>query len=50
MEPVHDRMPLMIAEKDIGSWLSDESAVQGLLRQEMPQLSAEREYEQQSFL
>ena len=50
MEPVHDRMPLMIAEKDIGSWLSDGSAVQGLLQQEMPHLSAEREYEQQSFL
>ena len=50
MEPVHDRMPLMIAEKDISAWLSDESAVQGLLRQEMPLLTAEREYEQQSFL
>ncbi|MBR0091597.1 MAG: SOS response-associated peptidase [Lachnospiraceae bacterium] len=49
MEPVHDRMPLMIAGKDINAWLSDESEVHDLLRREMPQLNAERDYEQQSL-
>ena len=49
MEPVHDRMPLMIEERDINTWLSDESAVHDLLRREMPVLEAEREYEQQTL-
>ena len=49
MEPVHDRMPLMIEERDINTGLSDESAIHDLLRREMPILEAEREYEQQSL-
>ena len=49
MEPVYDRMPLLIEKKDITLWLNDESAASELARGEMPELAAHREFEQMTL-
>lgn len=46
---VHDRMPLLLEEKDLRDWLYDDSFLQTALRRISPALSAYREYEQQSL-
>lgn len=42
----HDRMPLMIAEEDIVTWINDDSAVERFLAAEQPELEKRQEYEQ----
>lgn len=36
MQPVHDRMPVMVREEDIDAWLSDSSRTKDLLESEVP--------------
>ena len=45
----HDRMPLMIPEKNIRDWLFDNSAVRDFLSLEQPMLKKNQEYEQIRF-
>lgn len=49
MEPVHNRMPVMIGEKDVVAWLNNESAASEMVRGEMPALTAHREYEEMAL-
>ena len=49
MLPVHDRMPLMIAPEDVRDWIRDPGQTERLLTQPLPELSAERDYEQMSL-
>ena len=46
---VHDRMPLILEKRQIRDWLSDDSAVEDLLRQTPVLLDRETEYEQQTL-
>ena len=46
---VHDRMPLILEKSQIKDWLSDDSAVENLLRQTPVLLDRETEYEQQTL-
>ena len=46
MRPVHDRMPLMIAAEDVREWVCRPERAEVFLKQPLPQLHAEREYEQ----
>lgn len=46
MLPVHDRMPVMIAEGEITDWLFDSSQTSKFLKRKMPELKREQEYEQ----
>ena len=46
MRPVHDRMPLMIAPEDVRDWIARPERAEELLRQPLPELRAERDYEQ----
>ena len=43
MSPVHDRMPLMIEEKDVPDWLLEPGKTPEFLKMKMPLLSSERE-------
>ena len=36
MQPVHDRMPVMVREEDIDAWLLDASRTKDLLESEVP--------------
>lgn len=36
MKPVHDRMPVMVEEKDLGAWLADASRTSSLPQSEVP--------------
>ena len=49
MFPVHDRMPLMIEEKDVPDWLLEPRKTQEFLRMQMPELVREREDGQMSL-
>lgn len=49
MRPVHDRMPLMIPEDEVESWLSDTAKTADFLGKSMPALHFERPYEQLSL-
>ena len=50
MEPVHDRMPLILSgEEEVIPWVSDAAKAGDLLTKELPMLKAERPYEQMSF-
>ena len=49
MEPVHERMPLMIQPDSIDPWLYDEETPNDLLHANMLMLTVSREYEQQSL-
>ena len=49
MIKVHDRMPLILEKRQIRVWLSDDSAVEDLLRQTPVLLDRETEYEQQTL-
>lgn len=50
MMPIHDRMPLLISEENMRSWLLDAAFAAEYLKSEMPLLKVYREYEQMSFL
>ena len=49
MEPVHDRMPLILSGEEVLPWVSDIAAADAILIKELPMLKAERPYEQISF-
>ena len=49
MEPVHDRMPLILSGEEVIPWVSDAAKAGDLLTKELPMLKAERPYEQMSF-
>ena len=49
MEPVHDRLPLILSREEIGPWVSDLSEAGKILTGELPMLKAERPYEQITF-
>ena len=49
MSPVHDRMPLMIRPDAVEEWLFDPSRTEHFLTQPLPQLKAQRGYEQMSL-
>ncbi|MBR6229493.1 MAG: SOS response-associated peptidase [Eubacterium sp.] len=50
MERVHDRMPLMIPEKDVADWILEPGKTKEFLQMKMPQLESWQEFEQMSFL
>jgi len=50
MERVHDRMPLMIEERDVSDWIMEPGKTRELLHRKMPELHSEQEYEQLSFI
>ena len=49
MEPVHDRMPLILTGDEVLPWVSDAAKAGDILTKELPILKAERPYEQISF-
>ncbi|MCI1328020.1 MAG: SOS response-associated peptidase [Lachnospiraceae bacterium] len=49
MAPVHDRMPLMIEPDDAEMWLDDFESAAEMMRCEMPEVRAHRNYQQLSF-
>lgn len=49
MEPVHERMPVVLKEGQLSDWIYDEAAVKTILRQTPPKLRKETEYEQQKL-
>ena len=49
MIPVHDRMPLILAEDQIKDWIYDSCMTAELLRQPGPKLQRYQEYEQLSL-
>lgn len=49
MEPVHDRMPLILSGEEVLPWVSDAARASDILTKELPMLKAERPYEQISF-
>jgi putative SOS response-associated peptidase YedK len=49
MEPVHDRMPLILSGEEVIPWVNDLVKADDLLTKELPMLKAERLYEQMSF-
>lgn len=50
MEPVHDRMPLILEREEVVDWLLEDGASEELLRKKPPLLERRTEYEQMSFL
>lgn len=50
MKKTHDRMPLILEEKEIAEWLEDEEEWNRLLKKQPGELEKEAEYEQLSFL
>lgn len=49
MEPVHDRMPLILEREEAAAWLLEDGAVEGLLKKSPPPLERRTEYEQMSI-
>ena len=49
MRPVHDRMPLILSKEEVRPWVGNMEEAGGILTKELPQLLAERPYEQMTF-
>lgn len=49
MEPVHERMPLILEREEVVDWLLEDDAVQELLQKLPPLLERRTEYEQMSI-
>ena len=49
MEPVHDRMPLILEREEAVDWLLEDGAAEELLRKLPPMLEHRTEYEQMSI-
>lgn len=49
MEPVHDRMPLVLEREEAVDWLLEDGAAEKLLRKSPPLLERRTEYEQMSL-
>lgn len=50
MQPVHDRMPLILERNEIEKWLNENQMVEDFLRKTPAQLERRAEFEQMSFL
>lgn len=50
MQPVHDRMPLILPENQLRDWIYDQEAALQMLAQPSPLLQSVREEEQQTLL
>lgn len=49
MEPVHDRMPLLLEETEVMDWILDSGRTDSFLRKAPPLLNRSTDYEQMSF-
>ena len=49
MQPIHDRMPLILSEEEAASWILDESRTEELLRKVPAPLERGTDYEQLRF-
>ena len=49
MRPVHDRMPLILSKEEVRPWVGNMEEAGTILTKELPQLVAERPYEQMTF-
>ncbi len=49
MQPVHDRMPLILERNEVESWICDDAATQFLLKKTPLPLKQYQDYEQQSL-
>lgn len=49
MEPVHDRMPLILEREEVETWILDDKAAEYLLHKMPVLLERSTEYEQLSF-
>ena len=49
MKPIHDRMPLILAEDQTQDWIRDPARTREILLTEPPTLQVERDYEQLSL-
>lgn len=49
MEPVHDRMPLILEQEEAAAWLLEDDAAEGLLQKSPSPLERRTEYEQMSI-
>ena len=49
MRPVHDRMPLILTKEEVRPWVGNMEEAGAILAKELPQLVAERPYEQMTF-
>ncbi len=47
--PVHERMPLILEEKEIRLWIENDSAINSFLNKASPLLESRQEYEQMSL-
>lgn len=49
MSPVHDRMPLILSEEEIRSWIFDDTRIREFLKKTSPILNRSQEFEQLSL-
>lgn len=49
MEPVHDRMPVMIEKSNIADYIKDSQAAMEMIKEPMPELLRSSDYEQLSL-
>lgn len=49
MEPVHDRMPLLLGENEVADWILDSKKTESILREIPFLLERSTEYEQLRF-
>ena len=49
MRPVHDRMPLILSKEEVRPWVGNMEEAGTILTKGLPQLVAERPYEQMTF-
>ena len=49
MRPVHDRMPLILTKEEVRPWVGNTEEAGAILTKVLPQLVAERPYEQMTF-
>ena len=49
MEPVHDRMSLLLEASEVREWILDSGRTDSLLRKTPPLLNRSTDYEQMSF-
>ena len=49
MQPVHDRMPLLLGENEVADWILDSKKTESILRETPFLLERSTEYEQLRF-
>ena len=50
VKDVHDRMPLILKESELESWVYDDGSWERILKKKQPGLARSQEYEQMSLL